>query len=164
MRGRSCSSTFEVLFVFLLYNRSQLTRRRSKAFRCSKQQMYKKINDTAKISLPLGQIIHQRAWLLLSILFDIAAWTFNTGKGFRKLKRQKLQIFSSIFFYLFVLFVHLSYIFILYVYLFIYYFPPSASAVSFLILQTPWWGRRSQPLWRWLIWKLWFLIKSATPN
>jgi len=127
----------------------------------------KKINDTAKISLPLGQIIHQRAWLLLSILLDIEARTFNTGKEFRKLKWQKLQVFSSIFFYSFVLFIHLSYIFILYVYLFIYYFPPSASPVCFLILQTPRWGRwlyGSQPLWRWLIWKLRFLIKSATPN
>ena len=119
MRGRSCSSTFEVLFVFLLYNRSQLTRRRSKAFRCSKQQMYKKINDTAKISLPLSQIIHQRAWLLFSILFDIAARTLNTGKEFRKLKRHKLQIFSSIFFYLFVLFIYLSYIYLICVFIYL---------------------------------------------
>ena len=46
--------------------------------------------DTAKINLPLGQ-----AWLLLSILLDITAGTLNIAKEFRKLKRQKPQIFSS---------------------------------------------------------------------
>ena len=50
--------------------------------------MYKKNKDTAKINF-------DQAWLLLSILFDIAARTFNFAKEFRKLKRQKLHIFSS---------------------------------------------------------------------
>ena len=70
---------------------SQLTQKRTKAVEnsCRKQQT-RKNTDTAKINLPLGQ-----AWLLLSILFDITAPTWNIAKEFRKLKRQKLQIFSS---------------------------------------------------------------------
>ena len=43
-------SPLEVLFVCLLYNRSQLTRKRSKAVGCGKQQMHKKIRILEKLT------------------------------------------------------------------------------------------------------------------
>ena len=139
----------------LLYNRRQLTRKRSKAVGCGKEQMYKKNKGTAKINLPLGQ-----AWLLLPILFDITAGTLNIANEFRKQKQRRLHIFSyeprggsdilanyktaysvyllcSLFiFYLFSLFIYLLYIYLihLYIYLFLFIYllfhafchPPSA--------------------------------------
>ena len=66
-----------------------MTRKRSKAVGCGKEQMYKKNKGTAKINLPLDQ-----AWLLLPILFDITAGTLNIAKEFRKQKQRRLHIFS----------------------------------------------------------------------
>ena len=113
-----------------------MTRKRSKAVGCGKEQMYWKNKGTAKINLPLGQ-----AWLLLAILFDIKVGTLNIAKEFRKQKRRKLHIFSyeprvgsdiranyktaySVYLLcsLFIFYLFISYIFILYIYLFIYLF------------------------------------------
>ena len=133
----------------LLYNRRQLTRKRSKAVGCGKEQMYKKSKGTAKINLPLGQ-----AWLLLPILFDITAGTLNIAKEFCKQRQRRLHIFSyeprvgsdilanyktaysvyllcSLFsiFLIYLSLIYLSYTFIylfIYFYSFIYYFTPSA--------------------------------------
>ena len=125
----------------LLYNRRQLTRKRSKAVGCGKEQMYKKNKGTAKINLPLGQ-----AWLLLPILFDITAGTLNIAKEFRKQKQRRLHIFSyeprvgsdilanyktaysvyllcSLFiFYLFFLFIYLLYIYLIHLYIYLFIF------------------------------------------
>lgn len=107
---------------------------------CCKQQMYKKNKNTAKINLPPGQ-----AWLLLSLLLDIVAWTISQ-KEYRKLKRQKPHIFSfqprvgseiranfitAYSVYLLFADLEMSYLFILYIYLFIYlfYFPPCAVRI-----------------------------------
>ena len=40
----------KVLFVCLLYNRTQLTRKRSKAVGCGERQMYKKIKILQKLT------------------------------------------------------------------------------------------------------------------
>ena len=134
-------SPLEVLFVCLLYNRSQLTRKRSKAVGCGKQQMHKKIRILQKLTYlsakrgifcPFFSIsLHGPYRKRIShtettdLFFPTTSWKWH---------------FSRLHYYLLCLsclrrsrdiclIIHLSYIFILYIYLFLFSAvrrPPSA--------------------------------------
>ena len=148
-------SPLEVLFVCLLYNRSQLTRKRSKAVGCGKQQMHKKIRILQKLTClsakrgifcPFFSIsLHGPYRKRIShtettdIFVPATSWKWHSTRPHSYLLclsslRRSRDIYLS--YYLSILYIYIIHLFI---FIFIFRRPPCAVRfrLRFLILETP---------------------------